>query len=592
VAVGASLAVAGIAAFVPLALLRVRHGGPAAPWRGADLLTATALVGVGLAAGLALANAAGPPTGDALFHLGRARKLAELDSLSLNELGEFRHGDLHPGYAFPLWQAFMALVARLADIDVTAAGERLPVLLIPISLVCAYAAGRALLRSRAGGLAVAFASLAVFDFDGDLSTSFRLIGFPIAVSTLILVPTALALVFSFTAERRRSLLVALAAAGAVLAAVHPTYAPFLCIVLAGFAGAALIGPKDDVRSVAFALATFVASSALVLAWYWSIAPPTPPGSTAAAAVHFSDRLAPVGSSFVLDPSAVLGQQGAALALLAIPLALLAAPRPRAFIIGATALVAACLFIPPLFEHIADAASLSQALRLRYFLPLPFALVAAAFVLGRRGTPGLLSAVAVGATAPLLTARIAPPWSAVPLAVAVVMLLLAHRRMRGAERSARCERAGLACAMVLVVPTLIVGIGSAHLHGDPDALTKGVIRALATRVAPGDVILAPPVTAYRALAYAPAYAVAVPLTHVAQTVENHSLQRIRDASLYFYSRMLRTGARRRLLERYGVDWIVEDRRRAHSPRTLPQLRLVYADQRYRLFKNLATGATPN
>src|SRR5205823_3633511 len=56
--------------------------------------------------------------GDALFHLARIRKLDALATLhSLHTVDEFKDGGLHPGYAFPLWHAAMALVARLADVD-------------------------------------------------------------------------------------------------------------------------------------------------------------------------------------------------------------------------------------------------------------------------------------------------------------------------------------------------------------------------------------------------------------------------------------------------------------------------------------------
>ncbi|MGI9659498.1 MAG: hypothetical protein ACR2OD_11365, partial [Gaiellaceae bacterium] len=56
--------------------------------------------------------------GDGLFHLGRIRKLDELAALeSVGSVNEFADGGLHPGYAFPLWHAALALVARLADVD-------------------------------------------------------------------------------------------------------------------------------------------------------------------------------------------------------------------------------------------------------------------------------------------------------------------------------------------------------------------------------------------------------------------------------------------------------------------------------------------
>ena len=35
----------------------------------------------------------------------------------LNVVDEFKHGGLHPGYAFPVWHSAVALVARLSDVD-------------------------------------------------------------------------------------------------------------------------------------------------------------------------------------------------------------------------------------------------------------------------------------------------------------------------------------------------------------------------------------------------------------------------------------------------------------------------------------------
>ncbi|HEV7132785.1 MAG TPA: hypothetical protein VGN27_03510, partial [Gaiellaceae bacterium] len=63
-----------------------------------------ALAGIGL--GMALWSVEGVIHGDALFHLGRMRKLLDFGSLSLRTVDEFKDGGLHPGYAFPLWHAW------------------------------------------------------------------------------------------------------------------------------------------------------------------------------------------------------------------------------------------------------------------------------------------------------------------------------------------------------------------------------------------------------------------------------------------------------------------------------------------------------
>ncbi len=68
----------------------------------------------GLVFGIALWHVAGVVHGDALFHLGRVRKLDTFGSLHVRSVDEFADGGLHPGYAFPLWHGFLALVAKLA----------------------------------------------------------------------------------------------------------------------------------------------------------------------------------------------------------------------------------------------------------------------------------------------------------------------------------------------------------------------------------------------------------------------------------------------------------------------------------------------
>jgi len=69
-------------------------------------------LGAGIVLGVLLWHVA--PTvlaGDSPFHLARVRKLVDLDSLSLWQMNELVNGGLHPGYAFPLWHAFLAAVS-------------------------------------------------------------------------------------------------------------------------------------------------------------------------------------------------------------------------------------------------------------------------------------------------------------------------------------------------------------------------------------------------------------------------------------------------------------------------------------------------
>ena len=66
---------------------------------------------VGVVLGWFLWRVAGPVVGDGLFHEARVRKLVALGDLHLRTVDEFKDGGLHPGYAFPLWHGFIALMA-------------------------------------------------------------------------------------------------------------------------------------------------------------------------------------------------------------------------------------------------------------------------------------------------------------------------------------------------------------------------------------------------------------------------------------------------------------------------------------------------
>jgi hypothetical protein len=99
-----------------------------------------ALAGIGL--GIALWGIEGIVKGDALFHLGRMRKLDDFGALSLRAVDEFKDGGLHPGYAFPLWHGWLALVAKLAAVDPTSVVLHESSILAPLALVLAYEMGR------------------------------------------------------------------------------------------------------------------------------------------------------------------------------------------------------------------------------------------------------------------------------------------------------------------------------------------------------------------------------------------------------------------------------------------------------------------
>ncbi|MES1246255.1 MAG: hypothetical protein ABUS54_01115, partial [Actinomycetota bacterium] len=111
----------------------------------------------GLGFGVALWPIAGIVHGDALFHLARMRKLLDFGALHLRTVDEFKDGGLHPGYAFPLWHAWLALVGKITGVDPSVVVLHESSLLTPLAFVLAYELGRVLFRSRALGVATLLA---------------------------------------------------------------------------------------------------------------------------------------------------------------------------------------------------------------------------------------------------------------------------------------------------------------------------------------------------------------------------------------------------------------------------------------------------
>lgn len=55
--------------------------------------------------------------GDNKVHLGRIRRILEVPSLSPQAIEPFKNGGVHPGYAYPIWGMFQALISKLSGID-------------------------------------------------------------------------------------------------------------------------------------------------------------------------------------------------------------------------------------------------------------------------------------------------------------------------------------------------------------------------------------------------------------------------------------------------------------------------------------------
>ena len=255
-----ALLVVVAAAGVALRRFRTWPSGVAAPPRRAWALFWGGIVGV------LLWIVAPAVEGDGLFHLARVRKLLDLDKLSLDRVSEFADGSLHPGYAFPLWHGFIALIAKLSGEDPERVIVHLPSILAPIAVVLAFEVGWALFRRTWAAGVTAAAQVAMICFAPGMGGAYVFLSLPATASRQLLVPAALALALESVRSPSVGLVASTAAAGLVLAVVHPTYAIFLWIPFVGFLVVRVLWERKDLRSGSLALAALVGPAALFLLW--------------------------------------------------------------------------------------------------------------------------------------------------------------------------------------------------------------------------------------------------------------------------------------------------------------------------------------
>jgi hypothetical protein len=545
----------------------------------------------GLAFGLALWHVA-VLDGDAFFHLARVRKLEVFGSLSLQNVGEFKDGSLHPGYAFPLWHGFLALVSRLADVDPIAVGRNGPTVLAPLSFALFYEAGRALFRSVWAGIALVMAQVSLTGIAAGHGGSFTSLALPATVSRQLLVPALLALFFAHVRQPSGALLLSTAAAAGTLALIHPTYALFIGVPLVGFAIARALLVRRELAPVLTGIAALAVPTAIALAWLRPVVEATtvhnPSGQEVRRAfAQYPGQLA--GSLHHYHVAERLFTRSGAVAvagLLCVPLALFAARRRWvAWVLGGSLAIFALTLVPFVFPHFADAVSISQARRLVGFMPISYALVGGAAVLA--GLLGVLT-IPIALAAGIVLQHFypgdfgyrlhgtTPAW---PTWVALAGSLLALAVGAVTRRWDRADKANAVAALAVAAFAIPVAVhGFSHwsrVGSGSGALTRGLIKAFRADAKPKDVLFADPETGYLLAAYAPVYLADAPFGHVAVTKKNRPRQRLRDA-YRFYAR----GGDLSIPRSYGARWIIVDRKRHRLTLDLPR---AYADQRYVLYR---------
>ena len=578
-----ALAVLGGVGLVALPFaLRVVSGPPA--W---DTL-AVALVG--LALGIALWHVAGVVSGDALFHLGRVRKLDAFGDLHVRSVDEFMDGGLHPGYAFPLWHAFLALVAKLGGVDPTQVVLHEPSAVAPVAFAVVYEAGLALFRSASMGVAVLSASVAGAALAPGHGGSYALLGQPGTLDRYVLVPAALTLLFLFLRHPGPALGLSLAAIGVEVLLVHASTAVFLGIALVGFAVARTVLARTDVRSVVAALAALFVPAGAALAWLLPIVRETAshspsPGELERALVKYGNELhVDSPHHYALRPEVVSRGGAVAVAALAlVPLAALAGrQRWAAFVLGGTLAILSIELLVWIFPHFADAVSVSQARRLAGFVPFAFALAGGAAVLTRL-LGVLVLPLALGAGIGLQLAfpgdfgpglREGGPAAATWIAAVGGVVAVVY----GLRLGRRIELRGWITALAAVLFCLPIAVhGFRHwspaAKEDAHALTRGLLAALRNEVPERAVVFSDLETSYRIAAYAPVYVAAAPPAHVADTAANRPYSRRLSVNRYFGTGNVA------ILDRYRAGWLVVDEHRFH---VRPEWPLTYRDERYALY----------
>jgi hypothetical protein len=569
----------------------------AARRKGGSSFWAFWMIVAGLVAGITLWWVSGYD-GDAFFHLARVQKLLALHDLSLRSVDEFKDGGLHPGYAFPLWHAAVAVIAKLAGVGAPSAFLHLPTVLLPLSFVLVYEAGTTLFASRWAGVATALAEFALLGLASGHGGAYESMALPATASRTLILPALLALVFLYVREPSGARLASIAAASLAMTLVHPSYSVLVAIGLVGFlAVRALLDQRHDVKHIGAALAAIVIPAGLVVAWLLPIVRET--ASHSPSRVELNRAFAAYGNeldvfsrhSYRLAPE-LYGRAGsiAVASLLLLPLALFAYRRMwAAFVLGSMLATFAVTLLPFVFPHFADAISISQARRIIGFAPRPFVLVGGMLVLAgflrlwvlpvalasgialqllypgdfgvpyrlMDGSPGWLTWVSFGATAAALVAaaifgRRIPQVEGMPLmAAGAVALFLLPVAVHGYSHWTRPSSARL---------------------GLPEKLVSAVRR----EVPRGDVVFSDPLTAYELAAFAPVYINAAPTTHVADTKANRPTARRKDALRFFHDEGPLSLARR-----YGAHWLLIDR--ARVGRVSFRLPRAYSGSRYVLYR---------
>jgi hypothetical protein len=531
-------------------------------------------------------------TADAVEHIARMRKITELDPpRSLAELGLLPpDSGLHPGYAFPLWHAAGAVIVWISGLEETVMFRFWPSILVPFVAAAVYRAGRTMFGCRAAGAATCVAYLGVFAFPGGVGY-FNQLSYPGYICIFLLWPLVIERTFTYVRKGGREPFLTVAAASFGVGAIHPSYAPFMIILIGAFAVARIVVARDrhEFRRLTAIFGAVAVPFLLFLVWFY----PAAPGSASTIAyssARFATLVNKSGDLVSMKPEWLTrGGPAAIAALLLVPVACAATrTRAAAFIASASAVVIFTLLVPWLFTPFADVMSISQGRRFLFYLPWAFALTGGALVLARFRYAAVAGAFVLGVVLYLTwpgdfkyqLKQPGPAWLAwLAGAGALVVLAVGATRKLNLHYSGRWA---LPIVIALVLPSAGAGFrGMETNKAEPQTITDRLVTAVREYVGREDVVLSIPRTAYQLTARGPFYVAAVTRAHGGDTVLNRSYERRSDARAFFFSAPSPAEARA-IIDRWDVQWVLVRKDRPYPRAFLERFTPVYEDERFALY----------
>ncbi len=525
--------------------------------------------------------------GDALFHVGRMRKILGVPGLTLSDISSFKHGPPHAGYAFPLLHAGFAGVSWLAGVDPTTAFIYLQPLCAVLAIVGAYAIGVALTGWRTAGYLAAL--LTAWDLFTLINGLVMQINQPPAFTFWVLLPAALLAYLAVLKGVRMAAPAALAAV-VTIALVHPTYAiPWLALA-AGLVVAAWRAHTSIPRIAIGTLAAATAASGAIALWIYWIA--IRGGVRHTILTHSDEFVHNATRATLMYPWAPVYGRGAVLAGIILS-PLLARYRTLLPIAGAMLGLLLLLLTPGLNTLLIPVVGMGQFHRFWQVLPWPVAVAAGCCVLarllGRWAWP-----VAILVAALLYYLRGDQQFWREPTSIVVVAAILVTL-----VSFAWPQRSSILRGPVLTSTVLVFAILFGQLHHGLgtvlDEMRDGPHRAppsaLAVLISPGavhffrdhdhpiPVVLGEEHRLYELIGDATVYAQALPEARTRAEPKADAPERRQD-EIEFFTPGTSDARRAEIIRRWGVDYVMVDLRGqkdvAREILSDRQLQVVYTD----------------